>query len=76
MMACENRFLDSGDRRWSPTETPPALSPKMVMLSGFPPNAAMLSLTHCRAISWSNMPALPGTSLVSKYRKPREAMRY
>lgn len=58
------------------TETAPALSPKSVTLSGLPPNAAMLSRTHCRAIIWSKRPALPGTSDVPKYRKPRLATRY
>ena len=38
---------------------PPADSPAMVTLDGSPPNAAMLSCTHCSAATWSSMPTLP-----------------
>ena len=35
---------------------PPADSPKMVTLSGSPPNPPMFSCTHFRAIIWSMSP--------------------
>ena len=70
------RFLDSGESKWRLTEAPPADSPKMVMLLGLPPNWAMLSRIHVKAINWSKRPALPGTSSVSKNKKPNEATRY
>jgi len=43
----------------APTLIPPALSPKIVTLSGSPPNAAMLSLTQRSAITWSASPSAP-----------------
>ena len=70
------RFLDSGESKWRLTDAAPADSPKMVILLGLPPNWAILSRIHCKAINWSNRPALPGTSSVSKNKKPREAIRY
>ncbi|MCU1422219.1 MAG: hypothetical protein JWN36_1870 [Microbacteriaceae bacterium] len=36
----------------------PADSPKSVTLSGSPPNARMLSRTHCIAATWSRSPRL------------------
>ena len=66
MMAWENRCLDRGERRCRLTLHAPALSPIRVILLGVPPKALMLSFTHCMAINWSNIPAFPGTSSVSK----------
>src|SRR5260370_35101643 len=36
----------------------PADSPKTVIFPGSPPNAAILSRTHCRAATWSSRPQL------------------
>ena len=44
-------YLESEERRCIETDTAPALSPNNVTFSGLPPNAAMLSLTHCSAIT-------------------------
>ena len=40
----------------SVTEAPPADSPKIVTLPGFPPKSRMLSLTHLKASCWSKSP--------------------
>jgi hypothetical protein len=37
-------------------DSPPALSPKIVIFSGSPPNLAMLDRTHWRAKRWSRRP--------------------
>ena len=43
---------------------------KMVILLALPPNWAILSRNHCKAINWSKR-SLPGTSSVSKNKKVR-----
>jgi hypothetical protein len=47
-----------------------------VILLGFPPNVATLSLIHLTAILWSKRPILPSTPSEPKYRKPKEATLY
>ena len=55
------------------TEMAPADSPKIVTLSGSPPNAAMLSCTQRSAASWSRSPRFPsrGRSGVANDEKSR-----
>lgn len=48
-IALQKRFRDTGDAMSALTDIEPADSPAMVILSGSPPNAAMLSLSHCMA---------------------------
>ena len=45
-----------GDTTWKQTSKEPADSPKMVTLSGSPPNAEMLARTHSSAARWSRRP--------------------
>ena len=45
-IALWNRPRAPGDASRAPTLMPPALSPKIVTLSGSPPNAAMFSFTQ------------------------------
>ena len=51
-----NLMRDMGEAMWKLTENDPADSPKMVMLSGSPPKAEMLRLTHWMAAFWSIRP--------------------
>ena len=53
MMARSNSPSDAGDARWPHTEKPPADSPKMVTLSGSPPNARCSRRTHSSPAAWS-----------------------
>lgn len=62
-------FLDWTSRE---TEADPALSPNMVTLSGFPPNAAIFTLTHSNASIWSFSPLFPDTSSSWVLRKPEK----
>lgn len=55
-------------RNW--TEAPPALSPKMVTLSGSPPKVATFRLTHRNASTWSRKPLFPGHDWFCRLRKP------
>lgn len=48
-MARANRPLAEGTASREAVMHAPALSPKIVTLSGSPPNPAMLSRTHCNA---------------------------
>ena len=56
LMAPLKSPLSSGEAHNILTEIPPADSPAMVILSGSPPKAAMLSCIHFKAITWSSMP--------------------
>lgn len=60
----------SGDSICKCTLVPPALCPKIVTQLGFPPNAAMLFWTQCRAATWSFSPKLPGAILSAVLRNP------
>ena len=55
-MARWKRPCARGDAISALTENEPADSPKIVTLSGSPPNAAMFALTHSRAATWSSSP--------------------
>ena len=55
-MALAKRPRARGEAIWALTEKEPADSPKMVMLVGSPPKAAMLRLTQARAAVWSMRP--------------------
>ena len=46
----------SGEAMSALTANDPADSPKIVTFAGSPPNAAMLSLTHRSAATWSSRP--------------------
>jgi hypothetical protein len=62
--------LLAGDSIWRWVLAPPALSPNIVTLFGFPPNAAILSRTQRSAATWSFSPLLPGHTASSVLRKP------
>ena len=55
-MARWKRPAATGEPTSAPTMTAPADSPKIVTLSGFPPNAAMLRSTH-RSVAMASMSA-------------------
>ena len=61
-IACETQAALTGLFSWAMTLAPPADCPAMVMLSGSPPKAAMLRLTHSRPACWSRHPKLAGAS--------------
>ena len=48
-----------GDNIWRETAAPPALSPKIVISSGFPPNLSILFFTQLNAATWSFIPIFP-----------------
>src|ERR1017187_3675853 len=68
-MALAKRSLAMGEAISALTDEEPADWPKMVMLAGSPPKAAMLRRTHAMAAAWSLRPYLPeawlGDSAVS-----------
>ena len=49
-----DQAFDSGDAICALTANEPADSPAIVTFFGSPPNAAMLSRTHCKAADWSS----------------------
>ena len=51
-----NQVKKAADAISALTEIDPADSPAIVTFAGSPPNAAMLSLTHCSAATWSSIP--------------------
>ena len=59
IIALWNRSLLAGLRVWAETLLAPTDSPNIVILSGSPPNEAMLSLTHWIAALWSQSPKFP-----------------
>ena len=66
-------FWDLGEMICKDTLKPPADSPKTVIESESPPKYAIFSWTHSKAKLWSLNPAFPGTSLVPRDRKPKDA---
>ncbi len=65
-MALRKRSLLYLDIIWYPILAAPELSPNSVTRLGSPPNAAILSLTHCMATNWSFRPKLPVQSEARK----------
>lgn len=59
-MALWNSLRASGDAISANTLCAPADSPKMVTLSGSPPNTAMFFCTHLSAAIWSSRPKFIG----------------
>jgi hypothetical protein len=59
-----NHSQKSADSCWLPENR--------VILFGFPPNDAMLSLIHFIAMRWSRRPWLPRMSSCPRYRKPND----
>jgi hypothetical protein len=55
-IALSNSPSAAGDVISALTDMPPADCPKIVTLSGSPPNSAMLSRIHSRAATWSSSP--------------------
>ena len=51
-----------GEESNDSTLVPPADSPKIVTAAGLPPNAAMLSRTHSKPRTKSNVPKFPEAS--------------
>jgi hypothetical protein len=74
-MAAWKSPLLRGDNTWKWTDMPPALSPKIVTLSGSPPNAAMFLCTQRRASVWSFSAKLPGAASSPVLRKPSRKQR-
>ena len=55
-IAWANSPWHKGEAMSALTDIEPADSPTIVMRSGSPPKAAMLSLTHLMAATWSSRP--------------------
>ena len=70
-MALWNSPLARGVMAIRVTEAAPESSPKIVTLSGSPPNLPMLAFTQLRTMTWSRRPWLPPAVLSSVVRKPR-----
>src|SRR6185312_6301506 len=79
-MALWNSPLADGAFIRQVTLPPPPDCPKMVTLSGSPPNWAMFCFTHCKAATKSSKPALPDPLYLSPYaersRKPKTFKRW
>lgn len=59
MQSQQNEKQEKEHDTWKLTLAPPADSPKMVMLSGFPPKERMFLCTQARAACWSQSPKFP-----------------